>query len=75
MGIRDGLEVSCFGYLERENGRRVQVGEMLVSNTGEFGLTEGREYEALSTTFELVTVLNDLGVEEDYTLEYFHFKW
>ena len=50
------------------------VGDVVISNESEFDLTKGREYKiiAVNSTTD-ITVENDKGVEDIYTVEYFNF--
>jgi len=50
------------------------VGDVVISNESEFDLTKGREYKiiAVNSTTD-ITVENDKGVEDMYTVEYFNF--
>lgn len=54
----------------------ISKGTLLIANTNEFDLTEGRVYVATKnqgeTTFaDCIFVLNNKGIEEDYSPEYF----
>lgn len=62
---------SCY-----ETRRFVKKGELLISNESDFDLTEGRIYVAVENqgdgTFgDCVFVMNDKGIKQDYSLEYF----
>lgn len=58
---------SCY-----ETKRYIQKGELLIANTSEFDLTEGRVYVAMSDSIgESIFVVNDKGETLDYTTEYF----
>ena len=54
----------------------VEKGTLLIANDSEFDLTEGRIYVALrnqgeGTFGDCIFVINDKGVEQDYSSEYF----
>lgn len=54
----------------------VKKGELLISNESDFDLTDGRIYAATKNqgegTFgDCIFVVNDKGVEQDYSSEYF----
>lgn len=62
---------SCY-----DTKRFVKKGELLISNESDFDLTEGRVYVALKdqgngTFGDCIFVLNDKGVEQDFSSEYF----
>lgn len=64
-------KTSCY-----ETKRFVKKGELLISNESDFDLTEGRIYVATKNqgdgTFgDCIFVVNDKGVEQDYSSEYF----
>lgn len=54
----------------------VRQGDLLIANTSEFDLTEGRVYKVTKnqgdgTFHDCIFVVNDKGVEQDYSSEYF----
>jgi hypothetical protein len=54
----------------------VKKGDLLIANTSEFDLKEGKIYVAIKnqgegTFHDCIFVVNDEGVEQDYTSEYF----
>jgi|GEM_PF-4715347 len=52
-------------------------GDILIANTSDFDLTEGKEYPVVNTNFSgmgLVGIMDDRGIIEDYTSEYFDRK-
>jgi len=62
---------SCY-----ETKRYIKKGELLIGNTTEFDLTEGKIYVAIKNqgeeTFgDCVYVINDQGMEQDCSVEYF----
>lgn len=61
-----------------EGTRMVKKGDVLVSLESEFNLTKGKTYVATSnqgqnTFFDCVFIVNDEGIEEDYSTELFAF--
>ncbi len=53
----------------------VKKGDLLISNTSGFDLTEGRVYMATKnqgedTIGDCIFIINDNGIEEDYSSEY-----
>lgn len=62
---------SCY-----DTNRFVKKGDLLISNDSEFDLTEGRIYVAVrnqgdGTFGDCIFVVNDKGIEQDYSSEYF----
>lgn len=62
---------SCY-----ETGKFVKKGDLLIAKDSEFNLTEGRIYVAVKNqgegTFgDCIFVVNDKGIELDYSREYF----
>ncbi|MFF2532377.1 hypothetical protein ACFVS2_26045 [Brevibacillus sp. NPDC058079] len=57
-----------------EAERMIKTFDLLVAVDSEFHLTRNRVYVARSTGIgNLVTVVNDKGIEETYSTEYFQF--
>ena len=59
-----------------ELNETVKKGDLLISTTTDFNLTEGRIYVAVAnqgenTFHDCVAVINDKGEQEEYTTEYF----
>ncbi|WP_422661614.1 hypothetical protein ACK8P5_26185 (plasmid) [Paenibacillus sp. EC2-1] len=57
---------NCF----RQN---VDQHDLVVAETSEFDLTEDRVYLVLYVNWSFLTILNDLGKEEQYADEHFRF--
>jgi len=50
----------------------VQKGDKVKSVTNDFDLTEGKEYEIIEVNSPtMITVVNDIGEVDMYTVEYF----
>lgn len=59
-----------------ETNKTVKKGDLLIANLSDFDLTEGRIYSAIKNqgeeTFgDCIWVVNDKGVEQDFSSEYF----
>lgn len=55
-------------------GKYVKEGELLVAEDTDFNITRDKVYTALAKPHhDMVTILNDKGNEEDYSVEYFRF--
>lgn len=64
-------KLSCY-----ETKEFVKKGDLLIANDSEFDLTEGRIYVAIKnqgegTFHDCIFVVNDKGLEQDYSSEYF----
>lgn len=50
----------------------VKKGDVVISKTSEFDLTEGREYEVVKINWiNEIAVINNIGDESIYTVEHF----
>lgn len=57
-----------------ESDEIVQKFDLLIAEDTEFNLTRNRAYVARNTSFgDIVKVVNDKGIEEEYSTEYFRF--
>ena len=53
----------------------VKKGDVVISRTSEFDLTEGREYEVVKINWiNEIAVINNIGDESIYTVEHFRLK-
>ena len=51
----------------------VQKGDKVKSITNDFDLTQGKEYQIIEVnSVSLITIMNDLGEVDMYTVEYFN---
>ena len=57
-----------------ESKRLVSEFDLLIAEDTEFNLTRNRVYVALTKGYgDIITVINDKGIEEEYSTEYFKF--
>lgn len=59
-------------YWNNKTGRLVGVGDTVTATTSKFNLTDGKKYKVKEVYGESeVSVFNDVGVQEIYTVEWF----